>query len=99
MPQIPKVRPKKIDKQTAIKNNVYFDVNTNPTLNALIKFMAAHTRDTVYITSVDNKDYLVLPTCLDLNMITVYDAVTDEEIIEIGTLEDTVSAFQLPSLS
>lgn len=96
MPQIPKVRPDKIDKQTAIEKNVYFDVNTNPTLDALIKFMGTHLRETVYITSVDNKDYLVLPVCLaypQMDMITVYDAATDEEIIKVGTLEDTVPMF------
>lgn len=96
MPTVITVTLTKLTKEEAIKNNVYFHVTKDTTAADLEKFFLNHTNDTVYVTSINNTNYLLFVFTFHNLEFMIYNADTFEEIAEIADFSTTQHMLLIP---
>lgn len=78
--------PEPLTRETAITQNKYFDANQNTSETDLLNFLQSHApSDTVYVTTVNSKDLLLMPAIVspdDYSSIQINSADTRDMIIE-----------------
>lgn len=83
------VIPQNIIQQQATEQNCYFVADTETTEKELYTYMFSHLDKTLYMTSVNHQDFLILPIIMDddVQMISVYLANPYTELAEIADFE------------
>ena len=83
--------PEPLTREMAITQNKYFDANQNTSETDLLNFLQSHApSDTVYVTTVNSKDLLLMPAIVspdDYSSIQINSADTRDMIIETATWE------------